>query len=134
MNLLYRPPYVGLLAFFIVFVVQGLGHTVMIVMEDVWPGHEYVLQSAFAMGLLGAVLLNLGMRSKNEVSATWLGFWAGTFLWTGWVEFAFVWSGDFLNYLTMSRMDRLFGVTMAEQGVSQLVSVDLRRAAEMVEG
>ena len=36
--------------------------------------------------------------------------------------------------LTMSRMDRLFGVTMAEQGVSQLVSVDLRRAAEMVEG
>ncbi len=34
----------------------------------------------------------------------------------------------------MSRMDRLFGVTMAEQGVSQLVSVDLSRAAEMVEG
>lgn len=97
MSLLYRPPYVGLLAFFIVFVVQALGHTVMIVMEDVWPGHEYVLQSAFAMGLLGAVLLNLGMRSKNEVSATWLGFWAGTFLWTGWVEFAFVWGGDYLG-------------------------------------
>ena len=34
--------------------------------------------------------------------------------------------------VTMSRMDRLFGVTMAEQGVSQLVSVDLRRAEEMV--
>jgi chromosome segregation protein len=30
--------------------------------------------------------------------------------------------------LTMARMDRLYGVTMAEQGVSQLVSVDLRRA------
>ncbi len=30
--------------------------------------------------------------------------------------------------LTMARMDRLFGVTMAERGVSQLVSVDLRRA------
>lgn len=36
--------------------------------------------------------------------------------------------------VTMSRMDRLYGVTMAEQGVSQLVSVDLRRAEEMVEG
>jgi len=34
--------------------------------------------------------------------------------------------------ITMSRMDRLFGVTMAEQGVSQLVSVDLRRAEAMV--
>ena len=34
--------------------------------------------------------------------------------------------------VTMSRMDRLFGVTMAEQGVSQLVSVDLKRAAALV--
>jgi len=34
--------------------------------------------------------------------------------------------------VTMSRMDRLYGVTMAEQGVSQLVSVDLRRAAALV--
>ena len=32
----------------------------------------------------------------------------------------------------MSRMDRLFGVTMGEQGVSQLVSVDLDRAERMV--
>jgi chromosome segregation protein len=34
--------------------------------------------------------------------------------------------------VTMARMDRLFGVTMQEQGVSQLVSVDLKRAAAMV--
>jgi chromosome segregation protein len=34
--------------------------------------------------------------------------------------------------ITMSRMDRLFGVTMAERGVSQLVSVDLTRAEELI--
>ncbi|SFT33266.1 chromosome segregation protein SMC [Sedimentitalea nanhaiensis] len=34
--------------------------------------------------------------------------------------------------VTMSRMDRLFGVTMGEQGVSQLVSVDLKRAESLV--
>ena len=34
--------------------------------------------------------------------------------------------------LTMSRMNRLYGVTMAEQGVSQLVSVDLQKAEELV--
>ncbi len=33
--------------------------------------------------------------------------------------------------LTMARMDRLFGVTMAERGVSQLVSVDLARAERL---
>ena len=32
------------------------------------------------------------------------------------------------NSITMSRMDRLYGVTMEERGVSQLVSVDLTRA------
>jgi chromosome segregation protein len=35
------------------------------------------------------------------------------------------------NPLTMSRMDRLYGVTMREKGVSQLVSVDLRQAEVM---
>ena len=36
------------------------------------------------------------------------------------------------NPITMARMDRLFGVTMAEQGVSQLVSVDLKKAEALV--
>jgi len=34
--------------------------------------------------------------------------------------------------LTMSRMHRLYGVTMAEQGISQLVSVDLQKAEDLV--
>jgi chromosome segregation protein len=36
------------------------------------------------------------------------------------------------NPITMARMDRLFGVTMAERGVSQLVSVDLQAAEKLV--
>jgi hypothetical protein len=92
MDLLYRPPFVGLLAFVLVFMVQALGHTVMIVMEDVWPGPGFVYESAFAMGAVGAVLLFFGMKNKNEVAATWLGFWAGTLMWTGWIEFSFVWN------------------------------------------
>jgi len=35
------------------------------------------------------------------------------------------------NPITMARMNRLFGVTMAERGVSQLVSVDLETAEEL---
>tara|TARA_Y100000590_G_scaffold455547_1_gene604419 strand:+ start:816 stop:3449 length:2634 start_codon:yes stop_codon:yes gene_type:complete len=35
--------------------------------------------------------------------------------------------------MTMARVDRLFGVTMPEQGVSQLVSVDLEKAIEIKE-
>ncbi len=36
------------------------------------------------------------------------------------------------NPVTMSRMDRLYGVTMAERGVSQIVSVDLQEAERMI--
>ena len=34
--------------------------------------------------------------------------------------------------LTMSKMDRLYGVTMPEKGISQLVSVDLQKAESLV--
>ncbi|MGL4810626.1 MAG: chromosome segregation protein SMC, partial [Beijerinckiaceae bacterium] len=37
------------------------------------------------------------------------------------------------NPITMARMNRLFGVTMAEKGVSQLVSVDLEQAERVLE-
>ncbi|MED5538722.1 MAG: AAA family ATPase [Pseudomonadota bacterium] len=36
------------------------------------------------------------------------------------------------NPVTMSRMDRLYGVTMPERGMSQLVSVDLKQAETLV--
>ncbi len=36
------------------------------------------------------------------------------------------------NPVTMSRMDRLYGVTMQERGVSRLVSVDLQSAEQLV--
>ncbi|MEJ0062830.1 MAG: chromosome segregation protein SMC [Alphaproteobacteria bacterium] len=36
--------------------------------------------------------------------------------------------------MTMARMDRLFGVTMSEKGVSQLVSVDLNQAEAIRDG
>ena len=95
-NTFARPPFIGLLAFVIVFVVQALGHTVMIAMENIF-GEAYVYQSAFAMGALGAVLLFIGMKHPGEVAGTWYGFWAGTLIWSGWVEFSFVWSANVLG-------------------------------------
>ena len=37
------------------------------------------------------------------------------------------------NPITMARMDRLFGVTQSERGVSQLVSVELEQAEKLLE-
>ena len=37
-----------------------------------------------------------------------------------------------LSYSFVSKMDRLYGVTMPEKGISQLVAVDLQKAESMV--
>jgi chromosome segregation protein len=37
------------------------------------------------------------------------------------------------HHLTMARMDRLYGVTMQERGISRLLSVDLAKAVDLVE-
>ena len=37
------------------------------------------------------------------------------------------------HQVTMAAMDRLYGVTMQERGVSRLLSVDLSRAVDMIE-
>lgn len=96
LQLFYRPPYVGMLAFALVFVVQGLGHTLMVGMESLF-GHGHVLLAAFIMGAAGVVMMFLGMKHAGEVAGTWLGFWAGTLIWTGWIEFSFVWGADYLS-------------------------------------
>ena len=92
----YKPPFVGILAFLIVFLTQGLGHTLMVLVESTL-GLEFQYQGAFYLGLFGAVLLFIGMRKENEVPATWLGYFAGLFLWTGWVEFSFVFYAEYLE-------------------------------------
>lgn len=89
-------PWIGIGAFFVVFVVQAIGHLIMVVMEEIWPGPGFVYQSAAFMGLAGCVLWYIGLNGKGETAQTWLGFWAGSLVWTGWVEFSFVYYADFL--------------------------------------
>ena len=83
----YRAPIPGILAFFTVFVWQGLGHTAMVLMENLF-GHEYVYHIAIVMGIAGAWLTWIG-RNKSEAAATFYGFTGGSLIWLSWVEFSF---------------------------------------------
>ncbi|MEC8832735.1 MAG: hypothetical protein VX772_10280, partial [Bacteroidota bacterium] len=75
---------------------QGLGHTLMVLVEKIF-GEGLQYPAAFLLGLLGTVLLFIGMKKNDEVPATWLGYFAGFCLWTGWVEFSFVFYAEYLN-------------------------------------
>ncbi len=93
---LTKKPFIGLLAFVVVLLTMPLGHTVMILMEKLF-GHNHQYTAATLMGLGGMILLFLGSKMDKETTATWLGFFAGLFIWTGWVEFSFVFYANHLG-------------------------------------
>jgi hypothetical protein len=92
---LYQAPLPAILALLIVYVWQGLGHTVMYLIEHKWFPDNY-LTAAFVMGWVGAALVWIG-RNKSENVATLLGFVGGSIIWLSWIEFSFVWVADDLS-------------------------------------
>jgi hypothetical protein len=92
---LYRPPYIGILAFVAAFLPIGLAHALMVLTEYVF-GEANRYLAAFAMGALSIYMLWLGVKLRREAIGTWLGFFAGTLVWTSWVEFAFMYYGRVL--------------------------------------
>lgn len=82
-------PWTGILSFLIVLFTMPLGHAAMILMEKML-GHDLLYPAAFCLGLVGVFLLIIGICSKKEVSATFNGLFGGLFVWTGWVEFSYV--------------------------------------------
>lgn len=111
-----KPPMVGIIAFMAVFIVQPIGHIIMLVMEavlvhgDMWYSkfsdfkdtppvfpegfHDYagidniIYLPAFIMGVVGIVIVMWGVRRDTEIAGTWAGFIGSTLLWTGWIEFS----------------------------------------------
>ncbi len=84
-----KKPFAGIIAFIIVLFTMPLGHALMIVMEKKL-GHHFIFEAALILGFIGVLLLLWGMVSKRNLTATLLGLFGGLFVWTGWVEFAFV--------------------------------------------
>lgn len=84
-----KKPFIGIIAFVVVLFTMPLGHALMIVMEKVFGDH-YVFQVALYMGLVGLALLIWGMITSKKTIATFLGLFSGLLVWTGWVEFTFV--------------------------------------------
>lgn len=86
----------GLLAIVIVLFSIPLGHTLMVLNDSVQFTSKYYL--AGAIGIIGIFLLFAGVRyNQHPVRATILGFIGGILVWTGWIEFSFVWIAEKLN-------------------------------------
>lgn len=88
--------FTGIAAFVIVLFSMPLGHAAMILMEHFLT--DSVLNfSAFLMGCAGVGLTLWGDRSRNNNMASLLGFFGGLLVWTGWIEFGYVYFAKVLS-------------------------------------
>jgi hypothetical protein len=86
----------GLLAILIVLFSIPLGHTLMVLNDNITGYNKF--QVAGLIGTLGIILLFIGIKLNHlPVQATIWGFLGGILVWTGWIEFSFVWVAEKLK-------------------------------------
>jgi len=86
----------GIFSFIIVLLLMPIGHALMVLTERFF--HTNMLLAAFGIGIAGTSLVFLGIvKDQNKKTATLLGLLGGILVWTGWVEFSFVWIAQKLN-------------------------------------
>lgn len=88
--------YTGLSAFFLVLFCMPLGHAAMILMEH-WFDGTMLYGVSVALGAVGMGIMFAGTRVNNENTSTLLGFFGALLVWTGWIEFVYVYFAVKLN-------------------------------------
>ncbi|MCZ2133396.1 MAG: hypothetical protein LC116_09555 [Bacteroidetes bacterium] len=73
-----------------------IGHAIMVLNEKLLV--EYKLIGAALMGVAGVALLIWGVKKNEQPTfATIMGLLGGILVWTGWIEFSFVWAAERYN-------------------------------------
>ncbi len=73
-----------------------IGHALMVLNEKILTDQKFL--GAIIIGFLGVLSLVIGIRKNHkQAAATIFGLLAGILIWTGWVEFSFVWMAEKLN-------------------------------------
>jgi len=89
MKLKLKKAFPGIIAFVIVLLTMPLGHAAVILIEMIF-GNIHKYHAALLIGFLGTLMLIAGIVARKEIAATLYGLFAGLFVWTGWIEFAFM--------------------------------------------
>lgn len=83
----------GFFSFLLVLLLMPIGHAVMVLNEILL--HDYKYYGAILMGVLGTGLVFWGIKNNRQATfATIMGFLGGVLIWTGWIEFSFMWVAE----------------------------------------
>lgn len=86
----------GIIAFILVLLLMPIGHIIMSFFTKNYS-LEYQMLFAGILGFCGFFIILLFSRVQNEITSSLLGLLAGIIIWTGWVEFAFVYFAERLE-------------------------------------
>lgn len=93
---LYQKYKIGFFSFLIVLLFMPIGHALMVLNEKILLHNKLI--GAYSIGFIGAICLIIGVKKNQQKStATLMGLLAGVLVWTGWVEFSFVWIAEKLS-------------------------------------
>jgi hypothetical protein len=83
----------GTSAFILVLLLMPIGHALMVLIEVLMG--ERKMFAAGTLGFIGVIFLLLGFhQNRNYTWSTLFGFLASIMVWTGWIEFSFVWIAE----------------------------------------
>lgn len=88
--------FTGILAFVIVLLLMPIGHIIMSFLTHNFS-LDYQMLFAGGLGFVGVLIILFNSRTQNEIISSLFGLLAGVLIWTGWVEFAFVYFADRLQ-------------------------------------
>lgn len=93
-------------SFLMVLFTMPLGHALMITMEHIFQDST-LHYAAFALGLVGMIMVIVGVFAKGDTRQTLWGFFGGLLFWTGWVEFLFMYFAN--RFGTQPELDPVTG-------------------------
>lgn len=87
---------IGTFSFLLVLFLMPVGHALMVFNEKILA--HYKLIGAAGIGFIGFLLLVWGFKiNEKKGMATLFGLLSGILIWTGWIEFSFVWIAEKQN-------------------------------------
>lgn len=90
MTISKSPVFKGIFSFITVLLFMPIGHALMVANEKILGEKMFI--GAFVIGFAGVVSLIIGiLKNEKGTASTLFGLLAGILVWTGWVEFSFVW-------------------------------------------
>ena len=103
MSFMRKAPMVGIMALLTNYAIIPVMHILMTGIAHWLDVSQFTI--GLVMGLFGVGIIYVATQKPNELYQTWMGYFAGNLIFTGWIEFGNDWWANHLNVQPLLRPD-----------------------------